>query len=140
MKKFLIIFLLLFVYWCSNNVETKNAQVKNYSQQFFTQLSVNDFKKELSNSWIVLIDVRTKDELKKYWIISNNQLHIDINENDFPEKISKLDKTKKYLIYCWHGNRSSVARDYMKSQGFSYVKDLKWWIDAWEKAWENIIK
>jgi rhodanese-related sulfurtransferase len=143
MKKiFILLIVLFFVFSCSwekmKNID--NTSIKNYSQEFFAQIPVWDFKKELSNSWVILIDVRTPGELVKYWKISENQINIDINNENFPEKIEKLDKTKKYLIYCWHGNRSSVARDYMKSKWFSYVKDLKWWIDAWEKAWENIIK
>ena len=141
-KLITILFLVFFVIWCTNNTKVENNQktMKNYEEQIFTQLSVDDFKKEMSNSWVVIIDVRTPEELPVYWKISNNELFIDINNESFPKQIEKLDKNKKYLVYCWHWNRSAVARDYMKSLGFSYVKDLEWWIDAWTKAGENVIK
>ena len=141
-KLITIIFLIFFLIWCSNNAKVENNQktIKNYEYQFFSQLSVDDFKKEMSNSWVIIIDVRTPEELPVYWKISNNELLIDINNEIFPKQIEKLDKNKKYLVYCWHWNRSAVARDYMKSLGFSYVKDLEWWIDAWTKAGESIIK
>ncbi len=42
--------------------------------------------------------------------------------------------------YCWHGNRSQTARDFMRDQGFEYAKDLAWGIDAWKHAGEEIIK
>ena len=51
---------------------------------------------------------------------------------DFPERILKLPKEVKYLIYCWHGNRSQVARDWMKEQGFNWVCDLEGGIDKWK--------
>ena len=141
-KLITILFLVFFVIWCTNNTKIENNQktMKNYEEQIFTQLSVDDFKKEMSNSWVVIIDVRTPEELPVYWKISNNELLIDINNESFPKQIEKLDKNKKYLVYCWHWNRSAVARDYMKSLGFSYVKDLEWWIDAWTKAGESVIK
>ncbi len=142
MKVFLVIFLSIFLLSC-NNVNNNNINLQNdnlVSEAFFDTLDIDEFKKELSSTWVVLIDVRTPEELKKYWKISDNQVNIDINNKNFAIQINNLDKTKKYLIYCWHWNRSKVARDYMKSQWFFYVKDLKWWIDAWEKAWEKIIK
>ena len=72
--------------------------------------------------------------------IRENQLLINYNDLNFPTEISKLDKNKKYLVYCWHWNRSRWAVQYMKKQGFTDVVDLKWWIDEWVIQWENIIK
>ena len=82
----------------------------------FTQITSEDFEKEISNPDTILLDVRTPEELNIYWKIRENQMLININDENFIEEIAKLDKKKKYLIYCWHGNRSAVARDYMKNQ------------------------
>jgi len=106
----------------------------------FEQLSVNEFKKNLESGNYILIDVRTPEELPLYGKISDKQILIDINDSDFSTKIIKLSKMNKYLIYCWHGNRSQVARDFMENHGFEYVKDLQGGIDAWTKAGEEIIK
>jgi len=40
-------------------------------------------------------------------------------------ELQKLDKKNPYLVYCWHGNRSKMLRDFMKSQGFETVMDLE---------------
>jgi rhodanese-related sulfurtransferase len=146
MKKILIIltFLTLIITLSScwkiedNNLNT--TETKEFTTNIFTQIVVDDFKKELENSEIILIDVRTPWELITYWKIRENQLLIDINERGFSEKINNLDKHKKYLIYCWHWNRSRVARKIMQKRWFIYVKDLKGWIDAWTRVWKNIIK
>ncbi len=97
----------------------------------FLQINAQDFKKELQDKDVVLIDVRTSQELFIYWKIRENQLHIDMSLEDFVFEIAKLDKKKKYLIYCWHWNRTQVVREYMKSQWFIYVKDLEGGIDVW---------
>jgi len=111
----------------------------NFNNKSFAQISVNDFKKELENTDIILIDVRTIEELSLYWKIREKQELMDINMNTFSSKILSLDKTKKFLIYCWHWNRSRTARNFMEENGFCYVKDLKWWIDAWKNEWNSII-
>jgi len=98
----------------------------------FTQINKKEFKKELEDENSVLLDVRTPEELITYWVIRDDQILIDINNPNFISKVAKLDKSKKYLIYCWHWNRSQVARNYMRDQWFNYAKDLKWGIDIWK--------
>lgn len=140
MKTFLIfISLFLIANDKENKIEKEIIIIKNM-QENFSQISVKDFKKEMQNNEKILIDVRTPWELDIYWKIRENQILININDKSFESKIQKLDKSKKYLIYCWHGNRSVVAREYMKSLDFVYVKDLEWGIDLWEIMWEKIIK
>ena len=147
MKKIIIFILLLtMISSCSDNLKDKNNNIynkikmKNFSEQFFWQIWVEDFKKELTDADITLIDVRTPWELLVYWKIRENQLLINISDPNFVNEILKLDKKKKYLLYCWHWNRSEVARHFMQQQWFSYVKDLRWWIEAWVIKWEKVIK
>ncbi len=147
MKKIIILiffaFNLISCTWDNKNIESKNEQsleIQNFSEQFFDQISVSDFKNEMESDDIILLDVRTPWELVEYGKIRENQILININEKIFIDEIKKLDKTKKYLVYCWHGNRSKIAREYMKEQGFSYVKDLEWWIDKWVLEWESVLK
>jgi rhodanese-related sulfurtransferase len=94
-------------------------------------LSPEDFKAEIALEDTTLIDVRTSWELVTYWVISQDQLHIDISLPNVTQKIEVLDPKGKYLIYCWHGVRSKQVMDYMQSQWFKYVKDLDWGIDKW---------
>ncbi len=97
----------------------------------FTKISAIDFKTELHEWDKVLLDVRTPWEAQMFWVIENNQLLIDIYAQWAAEKILKLDKTKKYLIYCHSWSRSTTVRNFMKQNSFKYAKDLEWWIDAW---------
>jgi len=94
-------------------------------------LSTPDFK-QLLDSWdFDLIDVRTPGELMEHGVISKNQIHIDVSQSDAAEKIWLLPKSKKYLVYCWHGVRSRQVLEYMKNIWFLEVYDLEGGIDKW---------
>ncbi|MDD3302810.1 MAG: rhodanese-like domain-containing protein [Candidatus Gracilibacteria bacterium] len=98
----------------------------------FKTLSNVEFKRELENGDCILIDVRTDGERIKFGKISENQLNIDIYNPKATEQILALDKKKKYLIYCWHGNRSLVVLNFMKQNGFSWACDLERGIVNWK--------
>ena len=95
------------------------------------QLSPKEFKEYLESKQYTLIDVRTRQEQKTYWVISQDQTHIDISHPDAASQIQKLPKAEKYLIYCWHWVRSAQIVEYMKSLWFKEVYDLEWGIDKW---------
>jgi rhodanese-related sulfurtransferase len=100
----------------------------------FSQISVTEFKQELETKNYTLIDCRTTEEQTIYGIISPDQMLINVNDATAGVQIQKLEKHTPYLVYCWHGNRSKMLRDFMKSQGFETVMDLAGGIDAWNKS------
>jgi len=79
-----------------------------------------------------VIDVRTKKEFKKGHIASAQC--IDVKAKDFSEKISKLDKTKPYIIHCRSGGRSTQSLKFWKEQGFSKIYHLDKGILSWQEA------
>lgn len=96
----------------------------------FTNLDLVDFKKEISSS--IVIDIRTPDELLSGTIVEK-PLNIDYYSNNFDDELKKLDKNKKYLIYCHSGNRTGSTLKKMKDMGFSSVADLKGGINVWDE-------
>lgn len=92
-------------------------------------LSPDNFKKELKKQNWVLLDVRTPEELTTYWVISEDQVHINMSTYEAPKKIAALAKDKSYFIYCWHGVRSKQVWFYMKSLWFKNIYDLEGGID-----------
>jgi rhodanese-related sulfurtransferase len=99
----------------------------------FKTLKKEQFKEELDKWDSILIDVRTDNERRTFWKIQEKQLNMDIYNPKVIEQILALDKTKKYLIYCWHGNRSLSVMDFMKGNWFSRVCELGGWINAWNR-------
>lgn len=100
--------------------------------QPFTQISPEETRTALETGEYFLLDIRTEGEVLQFWEIHWTKARYDIYEPSFWERVLKLPKDGKYIIYCWHGNRSQVARDWMKEQGFTWVVDLAGGIDAWK--------
>lgn len=95
----------------------------------FKTLSKEEFKKELENPENILIDVRTDRERERFWSIQDKQLSMDVYNPRITEDILKLDKSKKYLIYCRHWNRSVSVMNFMEQNWFSWVCELSWGIE-----------
>ncbi len=75
-----------------------------------------------NNKDLVIIDIRTKDEFNSGHI--PNAINIDYYDRNFTNEISKLDKNKKYLIYCRSGRRSGNAMDIFKDLGFNNAYNM----------------
>jgi phage shock protein E len=69
----------------------------------------------------VVIDVRTPEEYAAGHIAGAE--NISVEAADFASRISSLDKTAAYLVYCHSGRRSAVAADQMVAAGFSDIVD-----------------
>lgn len=69
----------------------------------------------------VVVDVRTAAEYAAGHIAGAQ--NIDVEASDFSSKISTLDKTAAYLVYCRSGRRSAIAADRMAAAGFRDIVD-----------------
>ncbi len=71
---------------------------------------------------VVYLDVRTPEEIKEKSLSGAEAL--DFKSPDFKDKMSKLDKTKTYKVFCRSGNRAGKAVEMMKAQGFTHVENV----------------
>lgn len=100
-------------------------------QTEFKDIDVAEAKKlMLANPKIVLLDVRTPEEIAQGKI--ENAIELDIYDSAFDSKLNKMDKNKKYIVYCAVGGRSKSAEGKMKSLGFQSVYNLKGGYRAWK--------
>lgn len=83
----------------------------------------------------IILDVRTEEEFRNVRL--TNSILIDIYKPDFIEKISLLDKSKSYFIYCASGVRSLNACKEMRKRGFEKVYNLEYGIHEWDGEVEN---
>ena len=81
---------------------------------------------------IILLDVRTSEEVKTDGKIPGSVL---VPLDQLPNKIDKLDKNKKILVYCRSGTRSVSASRLLSSLGFK-VYNIKGGINGWKS--ENL--
>jgi rhodanese-related sulfurtransferase len=87
-------------------------------------------KKHTNN--IVVLDVRTPQEYAEGHIAGS--VLLDFKSPDFAEKLSKLDKDKKYLVHCAAGGRSAKACTQLHQLGFQRVYNLEGGMKAWTAA------
>lgn len=92
--------------------------------------------KTFKSSWeqskdAFLLDVRTPEEFAKGAIAFAR--NIDYRSSGFEAEVMKLDKKKKYFVYCLSGGRSGEAASLMRNSGFENVTELKGGILAWQK-------
>lgn len=85
----------------------------------------------------IVLDVRTPEEWKTGYI--KGAVNIDYRAGDFKTKISKLDTSKTYYVYCEIGGRSALAADYMKSQGFCKVIVLHRGLRYWKESGHPVV-
>jgi len=95
-------------------------------------LDAKDFKLIITKPEIQLVDIRTPDEYGTGFI--QGALNIDFNEDDFLERMVKLDKEKPLAIYCRSGNRTKDASKMLSKAGFKFIYTLNGGVVAWEKS------
>lgn len=118
--------LLLFSFW----TPTFAQQAKS--------LSVEQFDKEVRKKDVVVIDVRTAQEFQSGHI--KNAINLDFYAPDFTNKLKKLDKKARVLIYCRSGNRSGQALQLMQSIGFSNFADLAGGTASWLAGGKTLVQ
>lgn len=97
-------------------------QVQNINPIHFEEMTKN------SNEFVV-IDCRTLAEIEQQCL--DYQIHIDIYDQSTHHLIAKLDKDKKYLIYCRSGSRSQYFGEYLVQNGFKNIYNLEGGILNW---------
>ena len=102
------------------------------------RVNVDDFQKLAQAKTNVVLDVRTEKEFAAGHI--SGAKNLDFNSHDFEKQISKLDKTKIYLVHCASGHRSALACEKMKQAGFQTLIEMPAGFRGWEKAGKAVEK
>ncbi len=100
-------------------------------------LSVADFATKISDTSVVLMDVRTPGEFASGHIAGATNL--DFESGVFDQEIQKLDKSKVYAVYCRSGNRSGQATAIMAKDGFKAIFNLDGGIINWNTSGRALV-
>lgn len=85
----------------------------------------------VDDSDAIILDVRTEEEVEEGHI--PNMVNIDIRMGqEFLDELEKLDKSKKYYVYCRSGGRSAQACTLMSRMGFEKTYNLLGGFMEWE--------
>ncbi len=103
-----------------------------------TNINIDKFKELMKEDGVCVLDVRTLDEFENGFIA--DAVNYDFFDINFRDDILKLDREKKYLIYCRSGQRSSQAMSFMKSNGFTcfnLINGVLGWLQAGQELVEE---
>jgi monothiol glutaredoxin len=92
------------------------------------QMSVDELKQALENDSVILIDVRGKEERGLASLAAAKPM-----EGGLMQEIEAMPKDTALAFICHVGNRSQVAAEHFRKQGFSNVSNVAGGIDAWAK-------
>lgn len=102
------------------------------AQQNFENVDVQGFATLLTDTSVVVLDVRTSSEYAEGHI--QNSILIDQGQSDFVEKAkATLPLHRKIAVYCRSGRRSANAASRLAEVGYKCV-NLKGGIMAWRAA------
>jgi rhodanese-related sulfurtransferase len=97
----------------------------------FKNISINDALTLIENEDIIILDVRAPWEFNEGHI--KNAENLDFTDPDFKDNIDKLNKNKKYVVYCKTGRRGAMASEAMIEAGFSQVYNLIGGYNGWKQ-------
>lgn len=102
--------------------------------QVANQLSPVAFKSQIEkeDDAFKILDLRTDKEVSEGMVPGAEQL--DFLADDFDSKLSELNKSTTYYIYCRSGGRSGRALTQMTELGFKKVYELQGGMNAWKTA------
>jgi len=79
-----------------------------------------------ANADVFILDVRNPDE----YAICNLNGHL-IPLNELPTRLNELNPDQHIVVHCHAGGRSRRATEFLLSQGFKMVQNLRGGITAW---------
>jgi len=92
------------------------------------QMDVTELKSKLDNNAVILIDVRGTEERALATLDAAKPM-----DGDTMQQIEAMPKDTALAFICHVGNRSQVAAEHFRKQGFSNVSNVIGGIDAWSQ-------
>jgi len=125
--------ILIIIIFVINNCSyfQKSSKISPIYEDITPEESFRLIQQNLDDENFVILDVRTTEEIDKGYI--KNSKFIDFKSNNFIKEISKLDKSKIYLIYCKVGGRSEKAMQIMERIGFAHLYNMLGGFDEWKE-------
>lgn len=104
----------------------------------YSSVSPSESTQMINRDDALMLDVRESNEYSEGHII--NSLHIPLSGLKTRMKELEKYKSKKVIVACRSGHRSSQACNNLKKEGFEQVFNLSGGVMAWESANLPLIK
>ncbi|MBI2380587.1 MAG: thiosulfate sulfurtransferase GlpE [Gammaproteobacteria bacterium] len=100
----------------------------------FTRISIDDVQTKLTAGPVTLADIRDPQSYAAGHLDGAQHL---TNQN-LDSFIRGADLDLPLVVYCYHGNSSQGAADYLSNQGFSEVYSMDGGFEAWKQKYPAV--
>lgn len=107
----------------------KRTKINSKVRDLTPREAYDIIKNNKSSPDFIILDLRTPEEYQKSHLYQAKLLNY--YRNDFQEELLKMDKSKKYLIYCRTGVRSAKTLNLMSNADFIEVYNILGGITQW---------
>ena len=133
---------------CSQTVPHRSSRSKCYKRErvirsflpsktkMITAIKPRHFRELKLASDAIVLDVRDAREQYEEGQIPGN-IRMDQASAGFADQLDRLDRDKRYLVYCRTGIRSMEVCQMMDSMGFGEVYSLDGGIVSWKETFQS---
>ncbi len=93
----------------------------------FEHISVEEAKSLMAEEPVQFVDIRDPDSHARNHI----QGSIRVDNQNLNEFLDQADRNVPLIVYCYHGNASQGAADFMGQQGFERAYSLDGGFSRW---------
>ncbi len=139
MKPILYLFTAFLLMSCTSqsSPDMENAKVP-VQQEEYENIDSDEMLEKMESKPGILLDVRTPDETREG--IIEGATTMDFYEDDFKNRLMKLDRDQPVYVYCASGKRSGQTAEMLKDAGFAEVYNLDDGITGWKKSGKPVTK
>ncbi len=110
---------------------------ESYAAETFKNVSVFEAKYMIDDRKVSLIlDVRTDVEYAQSHIRDAVLIPLMV----LSKRVHELKRDQRILVYCYKGNRSKTACEYLASKGFKHIYNMLGGIDSWIEEGYEVVK
>ena len=102
------------------------------------RVGVAEFANVIASPGVTIVDVRTPQEFAEGHI--EGAVNIPVELPDFMDRVSELDPSGTYAVYCRSGNRSQPAVAGMSSIGINGIYELESGTTGWTTEGQPLVK
>ncbi len=120
----------------SSEVQGPSAAVE--APESPVRVGVPQFAEVITDPNVTIVDVRTPQEFSEGHI--DGAVNIPVELPDFMDRVSELDPSGTYAVYCRSGNRSQPAVQGMASVGINGIYELESGTTGWTSEGQPLVQ
>ncbi len=109
---------------------------ESLAKEDFKNVTTFDAYHMIKDQKILILDVRIDVEYAQ----SNIRDAVLIPLMVLSKRVHELKRDQRILVYCYKGNRSKTACEYLASKGFKHIYNMLGGIDSWIEEGYEVVK